>query len=200
MSTLNPGVLDGLRRIGAKIRELALDGGIPGAPLGMRFRGATASGPPVTGTWKPGDTVTDRAGRTWVCTAGGTPGAWAGTVRVGGDTMQGGLAPGVVALADASTIAVNAAAGNDFRVQLGGSHAFGAPSGPLDGQRITIHVQQPASGGPYTPSFASGTGGYDFGTAGAPAWSTAASAIDVAGFLYRADVNKWLFTGAALGN
>ena len=72
MPNINGGVLDGLRRIGAKVRDLAIDGGLPGAPLGYRLRGATQSGPPTTGTWKAGDQVPDRAGAIWICTAGGT--------------------------------------------------------------------------------------------------------------------------------
>lgn len=77
MTTINTGVLDGVRRIGAGVRDLSVQGGIGGAPLGMRIKGATLSGAPVTGTWRPGDLVTDRTGKIWQCTAGGTPGTWA---------------------------------------------------------------------------------------------------------------------------
>lgn len=76
MPVVNSGVLDGARRIGAKVRELTIDGGLPGAPLGFRMRGAAAAGPPLTGTWKTGDEVRDRAGNIFMCTAGGTPGTW----------------------------------------------------------------------------------------------------------------------------
>ena len=80
MGVLNNGVLDGARRIAGKFRDLDLGGGLPGAPLGLRLRGATASGPPSSGTWKAGDTVTDRNGAVWTCTSGGTPGRWSGSV------------------------------------------------------------------------------------------------------------------------
>ncbi len=72
MPNVNPGVLDGLRRIGGRFRDLTVDGGLPGLPLGFRVRGATQYGPPQTGTHKAGDQETDRFGTTWVCTAGGT--------------------------------------------------------------------------------------------------------------------------------
>lgn len=76
MPNINEGVLDGLKRMSARVRDLAIGGGLPGAPLGLRLRGSTASGAPVTGTWKPGDFITDRAGKIWICIAGGTPGSW----------------------------------------------------------------------------------------------------------------------------
>ena len=55
MPNVNGGVLDGVRRIGAKVRDLVIDGGVPGAPLGYRLRGATTAGSPTSGTWKAGD-------------------------------------------------------------------------------------------------------------------------------------------------
>ena len=121
-----------------------------------------------------------------------------GLAKAGG-TMTGWLAPKVVTLTDAATISVNAALGNDFRVQLGGNHAIGVPSGPTDGQRITIHIQQPASGGPFTPTFTGGAGGFNFGTAATPNWSTIASEVDITGWLYRADINLWCYMGSGTG-
>jgi hypothetical protein len=76
MGNINNGVLDGVRRIGAKVRDLTIDGQIPGASLGFRMRGANTAGPPLTGTWKTGDETRDRAGNIFICTAGGRPGAW----------------------------------------------------------------------------------------------------------------------------
>lgn len=120
-------------------------------------------------------------------------------LAAGGGTMGAEITPKVVALTDATTIAVNAALGNDFRVQLGGNRTIGAPTNQTDGQRITIRIQQPSSGGPYTPSFASGTGGYSFGSASAPTWSTTASDVDITGWVYYADLSLWCFTGAGTG-
>ncbi len=76
MGVINNGVLDGTRRVGPGVRELGVNGGIAGAPLGMRLRGASQSGGPLIGSWKAGDQITDRAGRIWVCTVSGTPGTW----------------------------------------------------------------------------------------------------------------------------
>ena len=47
-------------------------------------------------------------------------------------TESGGLAPTVVNLTDATTIAVDASLGNDFRVTLGGNRTVGTPANPAD--------------------------------------------------------------------
>lgn len=73
---INTGVLDGVRRVGARFRHIAVDGQLAGAPLAMRLMGASTLGPPTAGTWKAGDTVPDRNGNIWTCTTGGTPGTW----------------------------------------------------------------------------------------------------------------------------
>jgi hypothetical protein len=73
---LNEGVLNGVRRIGLRVRDIVIDGGVPGAPLSLRIRGGTRSGAPATGTWKAGTFFPDRAGTMWICTADGTPGTW----------------------------------------------------------------------------------------------------------------------------
>ena len=66
MPNINGGVLDGVRRIGASFRSVSVGGGLPGAPSGFRLLGATSSGAPTSGTWRPGDHVEDRAGRQFV--------------------------------------------------------------------------------------------------------------------------------------
>lgn len=73
---LNDGVLNGVRRIGGRFRDLVVDGGLPGAPRGFRLRGATLAGAPTSGTWKVGDIVPDRRGFIWTCIIAGTPGSW----------------------------------------------------------------------------------------------------------------------------
>ena len=129
--------------------------------------------------------------------------AEAASVAKAGDTMTGKLAPKVTVLTDAATVAVNAAAGNDFRLTftsaVGASRAIGAPTNAVDGQSVTYELIQGASGGPYTVSWASGATGYDFGTAGAPTLSTGASAIDLAAFRYSAAKGQWLYLGTAGG-
>jgi hypothetical protein len=51
--------------------------GLTGAAAVSRWAGATASGAPTSGTFYAGDFVIDQSGKTWICTAGGTPGTWA---------------------------------------------------------------------------------------------------------------------------
>jgi len=115
-----------------------------------------------------------------------------------GGTLTGDLAPAVATLTDAATIAVNAALGNDFRVTLGGNRTMGAPSNAVDGQKIIFQVKQDGSGS-RTLAWASGAGGYDFGSGSAPALSTAAGDIDLAAFVYNAAKGEWLSLGSALG-
>jgi hypothetical protein len=107
----------------------------------------------------------------------------------------GYVAPAVVALADAPTIAVNAAAGNDFRLTISASRTMANPTNPVDGQRITFHITQ-GSGGGFNLAWA---GTYRFGAAGGPTLSSAGGATDVLGFIYNADVGGWLYAGAAFG-
>ena len=75
----------------------------------------------------------------------------------------GAVAPAVVVLTDAATIAVDASLGNDFRVTIAGSRTMGTPSNPVDGQKITFQVTQ-GTGGPFTITWGSG---YEF-SAGLP--------------------------------
>lgn len=122
---------------------------------------------------------------------------------VAGGAMAGELAPKVVTLTDAPTVSVNASQGNDFRLlttsAVGATRAIGAPSGATDGQVIRFAVQQAASGGPYSATWASGAAGYDFGSGSAPTLSSTASAIDVVGFFYHAGKGQWLFMGSQAG-
>jgi len=110
-----------------------------------------------------------------------------------------GIADGVITLTDASTVSINASQGNVYQWVLSGNHTLGVPLYPINGQLITIDIQQPSSGGPFTPSFATGTGGYSFGTDGQPTWSTTASAVDEIAFRYSTLKSMWLCQGWKLG-
>jgi hypothetical protein len=113
----------------------------------------------------------------------GTPAAAVTTAE------PGALAPAVVVLTDAETIAVDASAGNDFRVTLGGSRTMGTPSNPSDGQKIIFQLTQ-GTAGPATITWASG---YEFSTGlPQPTLSTAAGQTDLLGFIYNAAKAKWL--------
>jgi len=115
-----------------------------------------------------------------------------------GGAMTGQLAPSVSVLTDAANISVNAALGNDFRVTLGGNRTVSAPSNPLDGQSSVFEVIQDSTGS-RTLTWASGTGGFDFGSSAAPTLSTAAGSRDLVTFRYSSSKNAWMFTGAGLG-
>jgi hypothetical protein len=143
VTTINNGVLDGVRRIGPTVRDLGVSGGIAGAPLGMRLKGATVSGPPAVGTWKAGDQVTDRAGAIWVCTVSGTPGTW---VQSGGG---GGGAVDEVTAADASVdiggTTSNPTVATGSLAQIAAAHPA-ASAVPFNGQKATGLASGSASG------------------------------------------------------
>lgn len=158
MAVANSGLLDGLRRIGGKFRDLTIDGGLPGAPLGYRLRGATASGPPLTGTWKAGDLVPDRTGMIWICTAGGTgPAASWSVAAPAGPTGPSGPA-GAAGLnwrgtySSAATYAVNDACqylGSSFICIAGTTGvAPGSPSAPATGWSLLSSIGNAGPTGP----------------------------------------------------
>ena len=74
---------------------------------------------------------------------------------------SGGLAPAVVHLTDAATIAVDASHGNDFRVTLGGNRTMGNPSNPANGEQIIFQITQ-GNGASFTITWASS---YEFSAA-----------------------------------
>jgi hypothetical protein len=51
--------------------------GLTGATAPARWVGATASGPPASGTFAAGDFIVSTNGNVYVCTAAGSPGTWA---------------------------------------------------------------------------------------------------------------------------
>lgn len=119
-----------------------------------------------------------------------------GALPVAGGTMTGWLAPAAVALTFGASIAVNAALGNAFNLTLTASTGTLAnPTNPVDGQVIRVRVIQDATG---SRTLAYGTA-YDFGAAGAPTLSTAASKVDILGFEYVASLAKWCYLGSGLG-
>ena len=108
----------------------------------------------------------------------------------------GALAPAVVGLTDATTIAVDASLGNDFRVTLAGNRAMGNPTNPSDGQQIIFQVTQ-GSGGSFTLTWGST---YEFSTGlPQPTLSTAAGQTDLLGFVYNAAKSTWLLAAFVNG-
>lgn len=124
--------------------------------------------------------------------------ARAGNGSGGGGSFTGGtlssyIAPDVVALTFATTIVVNAAAGNAFGVTIGGNTTFAAPSSPANGQVIRFRI---TSGGSHTVSW---NAVYDFGTGSAPTLSTTSGKVDIVAFEYVASISKWCCLGTGLG-
>jgi hypothetical protein len=102
----------------------------------------------------------------------------------------GGLAPAVVYLTDAATIAVDASLGNDFRVTIAGNRTMGTPSNPTNGEQIIFQITQ-GTGAPFTVTWASG---YEFSSAlPQPTLSSSAGQTDLLGFVYNSSMGTWLF-------
>jgi hypothetical protein len=100
-----------------------------------------------------------------------------------------GLAPGVVYLTDAATIAVDASLGNDFRVTIAGNRTMGTPSNPTDGEQIIFQITQ-GTGAPRTITWSSG---YQFSVGlPQPTLSTTTGQTDLLGFVYNATTGTWL--------
>jgi hypothetical protein len=115
--------------------------------------------------------------------------AYIGALPESGGSMTGWLAPAVVTLTFAGSIAVNAALGNVFAVTLTAS--TGTLANPTnathDGQSIRVRVIQGGSG---SWTLAYGTA-WDFGAAGTPTLSTAAGACDYIVGEWNAGKSKW---------
>jgi hypothetical protein len=96
---------------------------------------------------------------------------------------SGAVAPAVVNLTDATTIAVDASLGNDFRVTIAGNRTLDTPASPSDGQEIIFQVTQ-GPGGSFTLNWASG---YEFAAdLPQPTLSTSAGQTDLLWFIYNA--------------
>jgi hypothetical protein len=101
----------------------------------------------------------------------------------------GAVAPAVVPLTNAGTIALDASQGNDFRVTIGGNRTMGTPANPSDGQKITFQVTQ-GTGAPYTLGWASG---YEFSSGlPQPTLSATAGDTDLLCFIYNSSKSAWL--------
>jgi len=111
-------------------------------------------------------------------------------------TESGAVAPGVVNLTDAATIAVDASIGNDFRVTIAGNRTMGNPANPADGQQIIFQVTQGTTG---SAAITWGSS-YEFSTGlPQPTLSTAPGQTDLLGFIYNAAVGNWLLAAFVNG-
>jgi hypothetical protein len=121
----------------------------------------------------------------------------ASAARAGTTTQQGAVAPAVVNLTDAATIAVDASLGNDFRVTVAGNRTMGSPANPADGQQIIFQITQ-GSGAPFTITWDSD--GYEFSSGlPQPNLSNKAGQTDLLGFVYNAAKAKWLLVAFVNG-
>ena len=106
--------------------------------------------------------------------------------------LTAAIAPATVTLTDATSIALNAAAGNYFRVTLGGApRTLANPTSPTDGQFIVIEIIQDATGG---RTLAWDTQ-YFFPTSISVALSAAGGSRDVIAFRYDASISTWACNG-----
>jgi len=120
-----------------------------------------------------------------------------GALLLAGGTMIGWLAPAVITLTDGATVSINAAAGNVFEWSIGANgNELAAPTNAVSGQIIQIDI---AYEGSYTPAFATGSGGYQFGAPGEPSWSATSGKLDEVAFRYSALAGAWLYQGSSLG-
>lgn len=116
-----------------------------------------------------------------------------GVANFGGATTRT-----VITLTDATTIAVNAALGNFFRVTITANRIMGAPSNPTDGQLILFAIKQDGTGS-RTVDWATSTA-YVFGTdVPTPVLSTTAQKVDYLGFVYSGTGLKWQCIAVARG-
>ena len=128
--------------------------------------------------------------------AGGSVLAQASPASAATTTEQGALAPAVVGLTDAATIAVDASLGNDFRVTIAGNRTMGNPANPTDGQQIIFQITQGTAG---SAAIAWGSS-YEFSTGlPQPTLSTTAGQTDLLGFVYNARKGTWLLAAFVNG-
>jgi hypothetical protein len=107
-----------------------------------------------------------------------------------------GVAPAVVSLTDAATVAIDASQGNDFRLTIGGNRTIGTPANPANGQQIIFQITQ-GSGGSNSLTWSSG---YEFSAdLPQPTLSSAAGQTDLLGFIYNAAKSQWLLAAFVNG-
>jgi hypothetical protein len=113
-------------------------------------------------------------------------------------TFTGAIVEQPDTLTDATTIAVDASLGTHVRVTLAGNRTMGAPSSPVDGQRLLFEIIQDATGS-RTVNWTTAAV-YAFGTdVPSPTLTTTANKRDFIGFIYTASTNKWYCIAVARG-
>jgi hypothetical protein len=106
------------------------------------------------------------------------------------------VAPAVVALTDAPTIAVDASLGKDFRVTIASNRTMGNPSNPSDGQQMIFQITQGARGS-CTITWGNA---YEFSRGlPQPTLSTTPGQTDLLGFIYNEVSGRWLLAAFVNG-
>lgn len=122
--------------------------------------------------------------------------AFASPASAATTTESAAVAPVVVGLTDAPTIAVDASLGNDFRVTIAGNRTMGNPANPADGQQIIFQITQ----GPAGAASITWSSGYEFSEGlPQPTLSTKAGQTDLLGFAFNARKSTWLLSAYVNG-
>jgi hypothetical protein len=133
------------------------------------------------------------AGGAVLATAAASPAAAATSATT---VEPGAVAPAVVNLTDAATIALDASAGNDFRVTIAGNRIMGNPANPTNGQQILFQVTQ----GPAGSCTLNWGSSYEFSAdLPQPSLSSTAGQTDLLGFIYNAALGSWLLAAFVNG-
>lgn len=144
------------------------------------------------------DGATGSAGQQGPAGAQGLAGKDGATGPAGPQGPQGpiGTAMPAVVLTDGPAITTNAALGNHFRVTLGGNRSLSAPTGMIDGQKVTWEFIQDATGS-RTLAFNSA---FAFGTdVTGCTLTTTANKRDFVGAIYNATTSLWYVVSCAKG-
>ena len=122
--------------------------------------------------------------------------AFASPASAATTTESAAVAPVVVGLTDAPTIAVDASLGNDFRVTIAGNRTMGNPANPSDGQQIIFQITQGSAGA----ASITWSSGYEFSEGlPQPTLSTKAGQTDLLGFAFNARKSTWLLSAYVNG-
>ena len=108
----------------------------------------------------------------------------------------------VATLTDGATISWDVSTGQKAKVTLGGNRTMNAVTNAVDGYTYTLEIFQDATGSRLISTWTTtGSGSFDFGTAGAPTLTTTASKADILCFeaVTIGGTLKLRYLGAALG-
>lgn len=97
--------------------------------------------------------------------------------------------PTIVNLVDGATPALDASAGDIFRLSAAGDRTIAIPTNPTDGKKIII--EHTASGGARTLALNAGAGGFSFGSDITAITATSSGKTDLIGCYYRQSANMW---------